>query len=64
VLLNGDITTANGDLTVKANAPSTDGVVVAERNSGAAVISMATGTVINAGTGAVNSDPGEWRRVE
>ena len=53
ILLNGDITTANGSLTVKANAPVADGVVAAERNSGAAVITMDSGKAINAGTGAV-----------
>jgi filamentous hemagglutinin family protein len=54
VLLNGNITTANGDLTVKANAPAADGVVIAERNSGAAAITVSSGKAINAGAGAVS----------
>ena len=53
ILLEGDITTANGNLSVKANAPVADGVVAAERDSGAAVITMDSGTSINAGTGVV-----------
>ena len=58
VLLNGNITTANGDLTVIANeqihtgsAPT--GVVAANRDSGRADITMAPGTAINAGSGNV-----------
>jgi len=54
VLLNGDISTANGNLAIKANAPVADGVVAAERNTGAAVITMQAGRVINAGTGNVS----------
>lgn len=58
VLLNGSITTANGDLTVIANeqihtgsAPT--GVVAANRDAGRADIVMAAGTSIDAGSGDV-----------
>ena len=54
ILLGGDIVTGNGGLTLKANATTTDGVVDAQRDSGAAVIAMSAGTEINAGTGSVN----------
>ena len=54
VLLNGDITTANGNLTIKANAPLADGVVNTERDVGPSVLTMDTGRSIDAGTGSVN----------
>lgn len=53
LLLNADIFTDNGDLTLIANEILANGVVDAERDAGAAVITMAGGTSINAGTGDV-----------
>ena len=53
VLLNSNITTDNGSLTIKANEQLASRVVDAQRDAGAAVITMAPGTTINAGSGAV-----------
>ena len=55
ILLNGSIVTDNGNLTLTANTGGGDLTTVnANRQAGAAVISMAGGTSINAGSGAVN----------
>ena len=54
LLLNADITTDNGALNLFANDTFANGVVDAQRDAGAAVITMADGTAINAGTGAVS----------
>ena len=53
LLLNADITTDNGNLTLIANDATANGVVDAQRDAGAAVITMAAGTSITAGTGTV-----------
>ncbi|MBP2232454.1 filamentous hemagglutinin family protein, partial [Azospirillum agricola] len=53
ILLNANITTDNGDFTAIANAKASAGVVDAQRDSGAAVITMASGKAIDAGTGAI-----------
>jgi len=53
LLLNGNITTDNGNLTLVANDILANGVVDTYRDAGAAVISQASGTVIDAGTAAV-----------
>ena len=53
LLLNADITTDNGDLILIANDTKANGVVDAQRGAGAAVITMAAGTSIAAGTGTV-----------
>ena len=53
VLINADITTDNGNLTVIANDLLANGVVDANRDVGDAVITMASGTTIDAGTGDV-----------
>jgi filamentous hemagglutinin family protein len=53
ILLNADIFTDNGDLNLFANEDLSTGVVNAQRDSGDAVITMAAGTSINAGTGNV-----------
>jgi hypothetical protein len=53
VLINANITTDNGNLTIIANELLAAGVVNAQRDPGSAVITMATGTSINAGTGSV-----------
>ena len=50
VLLGGDISTANGSLSIRANAPLADGVVNAERDSGAAVITMGSGRSLDTGS--------------
>src|SRR6185437_3660835 len=55
ILLNSNITTANGNLTLLANDTAADGVVDADRAAGAAVISMASGTTINTGTGSFSA---------
>ncbi|MBN8520345.1 MAG: filamentous hemagglutinin N-terminal domain-containing protein [Alphaproteobacteria bacterium] len=54
ILVNANITTDNGDLNLWANEDLSAGVVNAQRDAGAATITMATGTTINAGTGNVN----------
>jgi hypothetical protein len=53
LLINGNITTANGALNLYANTLLSSGVIDADRDAGAAVISMAPGTSINAGSGQV-----------
>jgi hypothetical protein len=50
IILNADITTDNGPLTVIANDTRPNGVVDAERDPGRAFITMAGGTVIDTGT--------------
>jgi hypothetical protein len=55
ILLDASITTANGGLNLTANSGGSDLTTVnANRQSGAAVITMGPGATINAGTGAVN----------
>jgi hypothetical protein len=54
ILLNAAITTDNGNLNLYANEKAATGVVNAYRDAGAAVIAMASGARINAGTGTVN----------
>ena len=61
VLVNANITTDNGDLSLIANdnannADGSAGVVDAQRDSGAAVITLASGTTINTGTGAFTAE--------
>ncbi|MFM9914042.1 MAG: filamentous hemagglutinin N-terminal domain-containing protein [Methylophilaceae bacterium] len=53
ILLNANITTDNGALTLVGNNIAGNGVVDAYRAPGTAVITMAAGTTINAGTGYV-----------
>ena len=53
VLINADITTDNGNLTVIANELLAAGVVNAQRDPGSAVITMGIGADIVAGTGNV-----------
>jgi hypothetical protein len=59
ILLNAGITTDNGDLTLIANDSSANGVVDADRDPGAAVIRMADGATLDAGTGAVTITLGD-----
>ncbi|HLP09023.1 MAG TPA: YDG domain-containing protein [Opitutaceae bacterium] len=54
ILLNNSITTDNGALTLVANETTAAGVVDAQRDAGAAVITMAGSTSLNAGSGAVS----------
>ncbi|MEQ8349696.1 MAG: filamentous hemagglutinin N-terminal domain-containing protein [Sneathiellaceae bacterium] len=58
VLLNRSITTDNGDLYIRANAPASDGVVDAQRDAGAATVTMQDGYSIDAGTGSVQIEVG------
>jgi hypothetical protein len=51
LLLDANITTGNGNLTVTANDTAADGVVNSDRQSGSAVITMAGGTTLNVGSG-------------
>jgi hypothetical protein len=51
ILVNANITTGGANLTLKANEPLSAGVVDAQRDAGAAVVTMASGTTINAGSG-------------
>jgi hypothetical protein len=53
ILLNANITTDSGDLFLYANEDLASGVQNAQRDAGAATITMASGTSINAGTGNV-----------
>jgi hypothetical protein len=53
ILLNASIITDNGDLTLIANDTLASGVVDAERDPGPAVISMADGTTLDTGSGAL-----------
>jgi hypothetical protein len=51
IVLSAPITTDNGALTLIANDQLSDGVVDAERDPGNAVISMASGTALDTGSG-------------
>ncbi len=51
ILLNASITTDNGNLTLIANDTAADGVVNSQRQSGPAVITLAAGATLDAGTG-------------
>jgi filamentous hemagglutinin family protein len=53
IVLNANITTGNANLTLTANETAANGVVNAYRDSGAAVITSAAGTTIDAGSGSV-----------
>ena len=53
ISLNSNITTGNANLTLVANETAANGVVDAYRDSGSATITVATGTLINAGSGNV-----------
>ena len=53
ILLNHGITTDNANLTLIANDTLANGVVNAQRDAGAAVVTMAPGTRVDAGTGIV-----------
>jgi hypothetical protein len=53
ILINASITTDNGALTLIANDQLANGVVDAERDPGKAVITMAAGTTLNTGSGAL-----------
>lgn len=57
ILLNANLTTDNGSLILSANDT---GAIAAQRDPGAAVITMALGTTINAGTGNVNISVGTF----
>ncbi|MDD4963693.1 MAG: filamentous hemagglutinin N-terminal domain-containing protein [Gallionella sp.] len=54
IMLNANINTANGNLNLTANDTAAHGVVNADRAPGAATITMAAGTSINTGTGALD----------
>jgi len=54
ILVNANITTDNGNLSLTANETLANGVVDADRSAGAAAITMAAGTAINAGSGSVS----------
>jgi len=54
LLLNANIVTDNGNLTLIANDKLVNGVVDAMRSTGNAVITMAAGTSIDTGTGNLN----------
>ncbi|MCW2351805.1 YDG domain-containing protein [Sphingobium sp. B12D2B] len=51
VILNANITTQNGNLTIIAHDVAANGVNAAQRDAGAAGISMASNAAINVGTG-------------
>jgi trimeric autotransporter adhesin len=54
IALSSSITTDNGALTLVANERTANGVVDAQRAAGTAVITMASGTTINAGSAEIN----------
>ncbi|MFM2342444.1 MAG: hypothetical protein RLZZ592_2097, partial [Pseudomonadota bacterium] len=56
ISLGASISTANGNLVLIANDRASSGVVDAYREAGAASITQAQGTTINAGTGTVSID--------
>ena len=56
MLINASITTDNGNLTLTANDTAADGVVAADRAAGTAVITVASGTTLNLGTGTLTLD--------
>jgi len=51
LLINADITTDNGNLSLIANQTATNGASNANRDPGTAVISVAPGVTLNSGTG-------------
>ena len=55
LLINADITTDNGNLTLIANEMTTNGVFNAFRDPGDAVISTASGVSLNTGTGSLTA---------
>ncbi len=59
IFLNADIFSDNGNVSIGANATLADGVIDADRDPGAAVLSMAAGTSIDAGTGGVGLSLGD-----
>src|SRR4029079_17549235 len=54
VLLNESITTGNGNLSLIGNDSLANGVIDVQRDPGTAVITMAPGVTINAGSGMVS----------
>ena len=54
ILVNANITTSNGSVTLVANETAVHGVVDANRDPGAASLSLAAGVSLNAGTGLVS----------
>ncbi|MES1158616.1 MAG: MBG domain-containing protein, partial [Terricaulis silvestris] len=54
ILVNADISTGGGALTLLGNAGTAAGVIDAQRDSGAATITMASGVTLNAGGGNVS----------
>ena len=56
IYVNSNITSDNGNLNIIANDTLANGVVDAQRDEGDAVITMAPGTIIDAGTGNVTID--------
>ena len=61
LLLNASITTDDGALTLVANETAANGVVNADRDPGAAVITMASGVALNAGAGDGDDHDGQRR---
>ena len=54
ILVNASITTDGGSLTLYANEPTSAGTVDANRDAGTASITMASGAILNTGTGALD----------
>ncbi len=54
ILLNANITTNGGNLSLLANDTAANGIVDADRDTGAAAITMASGTTLDTGTGALS----------
>ena len=54
ILINANITTQSGNVVLTGNGTTASGVLDAQRDAGAAVITMAPGTAIDAGTGTIS----------
>ncbi|MBN8827984.1 MAG: filamentous hemagglutinin N-terminal domain-containing protein [Sphingobacteriia bacterium] len=54
VLINANVTSDNGNITIIGNETTADGVIDAQRDAGAATITMATATTLDAGAGNIS----------
>jgi hypothetical protein len=56
ILVNADIATAGGNLTLIANDTAADGVVPGERDAGTAAITLAPGVTLDTGSGVLTTE--------
>ncbi|MBI4026793.1 MAG: FG-GAP repeat protein [Verrucomicrobia bacterium] len=57
ILLNANITTDNGNLTLIADETAANGVIASQRDAGTAAIMLASGVALNTGTGTLTQTP-------